>query len=152
MTEGLDRFIGEAGIRTANRLSRRSFIGRVGATSVGLATAGLVVGVDSAEALCAGESITCRQLTGNNGCASGDCYDGGWTVPNNSCDAATQCGSNTTTWHDCCKRRSVCGCSYPQGLPSCCNDCVWNNQYQGAPWCGDGSQTQWVVRCRWYSC
>lgn len=152
MTEGLDRYIKRVGVRAANRYTRRSFIGRVGATTGALVATGMAVGVDTAEAYCAGESVSCLEIHGHNGCQYPECYDGGWAVSHTSCDAMPACGGNNTIWHDCCRRRSACRCSHPHGKPSCCNDCIWNNQYHGAAWCGGGSQSEWTVGCRWYSC
>lgn len=153
MTERIDRLIRGAAIRSANRHTRRSFLGRVGTVSASIATVGLAVDVGGAvadEPLCAGQSITCLKLIGTNGCPDGSCWDGGWAVPYNHCDAISYCGTQHTCWFDCCKRKSVCSCTHPQGYPSCCNDCVWNNTFGG--WCGGGSTTEWTPQCRWHMC
>jgi hypothetical protein len=146
MTKTIDRLISSTSVKAANRLTRRSFIGRLGIGAAALGTGGLV-GIPQATAagaspsFCAGESVTCNILYGKNGCAGGLCNDGSWCVGPGNCDYV-ECGA--TRWHDCCIRSSQCGCHYVSGYPSCCNGCVWGVNCS--------ARTGWVVRCRYHTC
>lgn len=142
MSEAIDRLIDRAAVRSANRFSRRSFVGRVAGATTALATAGLAIKVPSAMAVCPGTTITCNNLYGFNHCSENTCYDGSWVVPPGSCDAVQQCGGRYTRWRDCCAPSS-CGCHTAYGWPSCCSSCIYN---------GGGCNGYPVVRCRFWTC
>jgi len=146
MTASVDGLIGRFALRSANRHTRRGFLGRVGGATAALATAGMVVGADDALAVCSGTTITCSKLygAGHNYCSENTCTDGSWTVPPSSCDAVSNCGSNYTRWRDCCAT-STCGCHTVDGWPSCCSGCIYNGGVQ----CTSAHDR---VRCRYWGC
>lgn len=147
MTEPVvDRVIHRAAVWSANRHTRRGFLGRIGAATAGLATAGVVVAPREAHAMCAGGTVTCYQLWGVNGCQSHWCDDGSWCVPPSHCDAFASCGSRYTRWRDCCIRKTDCtDCRYVgnTGRYTCCSNCIYGNSCD---------PTNWTVRCRYHSC
>jgi hypothetical protein len=95
--------------RMAARISRRSFVGRAGlglvaASMGGAGTALLFPEVAEAHTCPSGcncsESVTCVALTGVNGCPSGTCECGCWTVSDcTRCPGQPNC---VKSWCDCC--------------------------------------------------
>jgi hypothetical protein len=135
--------------RLAMKLSRRSFIGRIGKGTVALSLGGAGAALILPEAAwahsCPGgcdcsHSVTCGALTGSNSCPSGTCECGCWTV--------TDCGTCSNSpgclkyWCDCCGGDYCHGgaqCRCVGGSPSCCIHKTWSGG------CGDSS---WHIACR----
>lgn len=127
----LESLSNRASRRLAGRISRRSFMGRVGkgaiAATLGSAGANLLLAPAIAhDNPCqAGCSIGCATLTGSNNCPSGSCNCGCWCirVPSGTCS------STYREWCDCCggcqgNLKCVEG---SDGLthPSCYNHKAW---------------------------
>lgn len=128
--------------RLAMRVSRRSFLGRLGrgmiAASLGAASGAMLL-ADSVIAHplpggCGGCSVTCNTLTGNNRCPNGTNPNGCW------CITASPC-ANYKEWCDCtgdnyCQGNRRC----INGNPSCYNHRFYSNT-------GDTH-----IACRRYRC
>lgn len=140
-------------IRAANRITRRSLIGRLG---FGMATAtlgarGLILtstawahaacdlgGCTAAPSrnCCGQNSIKCENLPGgSNSCPSGTIHCGCWSVGQSTCSPGLQ-----LWWCDCCNNcgggGSDCSCILSDtGVyhPHCCWHKTWNNQ-DGTCW------------------
>ncbi len=137
--------------RIAARISRRSFLGRVGkgaiAASLGGAVAESLLNPPTALAVCSGIncSVQCSHLPGwgSNTCPTGTCECGCWCINGPGC-------ANYKEWCDCCggdycnphgcRCISSCGTTYP----SCCLTKDWSPQ-------GCGNST-WHIACRTSKC
>jgi hypothetical protein len=134
----------------ANRLSRRSFFGR-------LAKVGMVMAVGSgssvlltreAAATHRNVSVECAQHpdVGYNGCPSQYCDGGCWSVCDNGHEDH-KCGCKVTVWCDCCSDcndgcRTVSDSSDPNGAGyTCC--------FEG--YCDSGCSGKKNL-CRWWYC
>lgn len=140
MTDRIDEALKQRAVRVANRHTRRGFLARVGAGAAALSTGGLVAHTSTAQAVCSGQSTTCYQLYGVNGCRSSHCEDGSWCV-SSGCDNIESCGR--TRWRDCCVPRSGCACANAGSGVTCCNGCVYGDS------CSSATH---VVRCRYHTC
>lgn len=115
----------------AMRISRRSFLGRLGrgaiVASVGAASGTVIL---AGEALahtppagCGGCSVHCSQLTGNNRCPTGTALCGCWCISGAGC-------ANYKEWCDCCGDSYCSGPGRRQcigGSPSCYNHRVYSS-------------------------
>lgn len=103
----------ESGSRVlANSISRRSFLGRLGAglTAVGAGSLSFIVATPEAALACAhsGHSTSC----GSSTCPTGTCSCGSWYL--------CQCtGPRLKRYRDCCATCSTCTCG-ADGYPKCC--------------------------------
>lgn len=124
----LARFGARASQGLAARLSRRSFIAKVGGGAVAIALGSELVFPALAAAA---ESETCANLTGSNSCPSGTCHSGCWTIQDSS-HCSTSC-NQLKCWCDCQDQGSYCannpwgGChTFADGSVTCCNDKRWS--------------------------
>jgi hypothetical protein len=157
----------------ASRVSRRSFLGRVGRLTMVMAAAGTVVGMTAEEAFalqcdCAGRdcdagcsgnrtapsgcrgtghSVTCRGLTGVGGrCPDNTVGCGSW-----SCGNCSACASGVRIWTDCCATGQCSGASSCRCVRdtdgvlrrTCCNKKCY---------AGGGSNCSHFIRCRYARC
>jgi hypothetical protein len=150
-TTGLEKVGGDFSRFFASRVSRRSFLSRVGVGAVALTmggTAGEAL-VERAHAhsscncgACSGtcgcnNSVTCANLTGSNVCPSGSCICGCWWV------SYSGCASGFREWCDCCMGCGSCSCH--SGAPSCCN----HKFYSSRSTCSTGCNH---IKCRRWRC
>jgi len=170
-TSQLQRATAGLSTKVASRVSRRSFLGRVGRLTMVMAAAGTIVGITAEEAFAlqcdcdgrrcdagctgsrtapsgcrtGGHSVTCNGLTGTGGqCPSNSVRCGSW-----SCSCSTSvCASGTRIWTDCCascSSASSCRCVRDtDGVlrRTCCN----KKCYVG------GSNCSHFIRCRYAQC
>lgn len=145
----------------AGRISRRSFMGRLGkgmiAASLGTA-GGVLVRAESAEGSHGGCpsgctkcacSVSCSYLPGWNqaSCPTngyGTCACGSW------CFSTAECGSGIRRWTDCCginycnvNPGGGCRCISSVSRPACC----YHKTYGGG--CGDSNS---IIACRSHQC
>jgi hypothetical protein len=172
--EGLSESVSRS---LAGRVSRRSFLGRLGkgaiAASLGASSAALLRTPSSAQAalICSGSSnncsIACDYLKGWvvpysdrgkdlwNYCPTGTCKCGSWVVK----VIQTTCGSTYRRWTDCCDTQKSwcpahggCNCNSTGAdgnhHPSCCNTKEWGSCANDD--CGKQGQTKIV--CRFHKC
>lgn len=126
----------------AMRVSRRSFLGRLGrgaiAASLGAAAGSLLLAEDALSHApppgCSGCAVTCAQLTGQNECPGSTSVCGCWCISGAGC-------ANYKKWCDC------CGDAYCQGRRQCVN---------GAPSCYNhraySSTGDTHIACRRWRC
>jgi hypothetical protein len=133
--------------RLAMRVTRRSFIGRLGAGAtvalLGAEAANLIASPSSALACSSGCSTGCLELDGwkKNSCPTGSCDSGCWciTVPQSTCSTGLK------RWCDCtggCSHGADCHCN-SNGAPTCCNHKFWGGG------CGDSDD---YIKCRHWNC
>jgi hypothetical protein len=131
----VDKKIGALSQAMANRLSRRSFLGRVGATAVAASvgtTASMLYGAGPAQAVNVSEF--CGNIMSTMYCNTAyGCYCGCWNA--GSC-----------SFCDCCDKGSWCsshgGCRYPYGNATCCYKKEWTSP------AGCGVLNQTLIICR----
>jgi hypothetical protein len=145
----------------AQRVTRRSALGRLGRGAVALSLGGAGVAFLAEEAsahnvntcnscdtnnancspCCYNNSVTCGTLTGNYGsCPSGSYDCGYWEYTDSSCGTA----NNLRRWTDCCgscSEGSIGRCI--GGAPTCCNHKEWPQQ---------GGLCTDHIRCRYTFC
>jgi hypothetical protein len=155
----LDEASGAVARHLANRVSRRSALGRLGlgAVAVSLGSAGAAIFAQRAEAYaCPGcaictNSVRCQCLSGgSNSCPSDTCQCGWWCVNDSGCT------SGHKFWIDCCggcrdaNGNVLCSCKYDcidgATRPYCCYTKEWG--------CGCGTQGSiWsLIKCRIHVC
>jgi len=149
----------------AAKLSRRSFVGRLGqgviALTFGAAGATLFRPASASALSCSDSScdpcsIACEHLngfSGGNKCPNGTCDCGSWTV---SLSTSGLCPQNLRRWIDCCDKGSWCAnhggpnCNSVgtdgRHKPSCCNHKEWG----GCPF--DSCTGTGVIVCRRHIC
>lgn len=158
----------------ASRVSRRSFLGRVGRLTMVMAAAGTVVGItaDEASALqcdCAGRvgdanctgnrtapsgcrdtghSVTCLGLTGTGGqCPPNTVACGSWP-----CNCPTSvCASGTRIWTDCCASGQCSGassCRCVRDTDGVLRRTCCNKKF----YANGGSNCSHFIRCRYARC
>ena len=133
--------------KLAFRISRRSFMGRLGKGAVAASLGGAGVALLSQSPALAhscpcsncGYSIGCNNLTGNNQCPLDTCQCGCWCTNVSS----GTCITGIREWCDCCGGCSQ-GCRCVDGLPTCC----YHKEYAGG--CGTLNQTH--IMCRFHRC
>jgi hypothetical protein len=136
------------------RLSRRSFMGRLGrgvvAVSLGSAGVELVRSPAASAAACppgcdCSCSIVCAKLPGwtTNACPPNSCACGHWIFFDNSCS------SGLRKFHDCCGTgwcadHGGCKCVTFENRPTCCNNRAYSN--------GSCFPSPGTVVCRYHEC
>ena len=143
----------------AGKLSRRSFLGRVGrgaiaitlgAQGMRLLTPSLAIAdhhpcPSGCDCSC---SVSCNYLPGwnSNSCPNwpnGTCRCGSWCFNDNTC------ASGMRRWIDCCNtgwcgNHGGCKCIESKNRPTCCNDRAYSN--------GDCSPSPGLIVCRIQTC
>lgn len=146
----LETFSKHSSTYLAGRVSRRSFMGRLGrgaiAATLGGAGATLLLNQRAEAHTCpcsnCGNSIGCGTLTGVQGsCPSDTCQCGCWCI-NVSSD---KCASGIREWCDCCGgcAEGSGGCRCVNGIPTCCYHKEWPEG------CGSADTH---IKCRYHKC
>lgn len=164
---GLANLSGLVARRLAARVSRRTFMARLGQGMIALSlgSAGAVAFAEGAladpvcacgrctsvpftgESCCGRNSVTCRTLTGTNACPSGTCICGCWWVN----VSTSSCASGLLEWCDCCgacQSGGACACvtgSDGRRYPTCCTHKWWTSKDV----CGDCTSH---IKCRRQRC
>jgi hypothetical protein len=141
--------------RLAERVSRRSFLARVGRGAIAVAMGGSAAlalpdrgyAHDSCEcgscsgSCCGALTVRCENLPGwnRNRCPSDSCICGCWWES----VSTSVCSSGIREWCDCC--RGCTGCDCVNDHPTCCRHKTYSSRSQCASGCNH-------IRCRRWRC